>query len=222
MLNNKQIVIRLIISMILSSLIGMDRESTKKPAGLRTHILVSLGSTLIMLLSIHQNIIFSNMVYYSDRLVAQVVSGIGFLGAGTILRKDSGIVTGLTTAASLWIVAAIGLAVGAGFYLGAILTTILVIIILISFHRVSNRFRLRGYFTLSLSIISVDKPGQVGKIGQLLGDYGANILYIDIEHKEDGLIKINIELAVKELSIKYELLNSISSIDNIIGVSQRS
>lgn len=85
MLDNKQIIIRLLLSILLSSFIGIDRESTKKPAGLRTHILVSLGSTLIMLLSIYINGNFQqDSFYYSDRIAAQVISGIGFLGAGTI------------------------------------------------------------------------------------------------------------------------------------------
>ncbi len=222
MLDNKQVVLRLILSIVLSSLIGIDRESTKKPAGLRTHILVSLGSTLIMLLSLHLNTMYEGSIYYSDRLAAQVISGIGFLGAGTILRRDSGVVTGLTTAASLWVVAAIGLAVGAGFYLGAVLTTALVVITLMSFHRVGRRLKSKGFYTISLSIISIDSPGQVGKIGQLLGDYGVNILSIDIEHKEDELISMDIEIAMKDPNIKYELLNSIASIDNIVEVSQRN
>lgn len=133
MLGVKDIVIRLILSVLLSSIIGLDRESINKPAGLRTHVLVSLTSTLIMLLSLYLSDIYSTGYYYSDRLASQVISGIGFLGAGTILRRDKGIITGLTTAASLWAVAAIGLAVGAGFYIGAVLTTGLVIVTLILF-----------------------------------------------------------------------------------------
>ena len=77
MLDNKQVVIRLLLSILLSGFIGIDRESTQKPAGLRTHILVSLGSTLIMLLSIYLN---TESQYYSDRIAAQVISGIGFWG----------------------------------------------------------------------------------------------------------------------------------------------
>lgn len=221
MLNNKQIITRLLVSIILSGLIGLDRESTKKPAGLRTHILVSLGSTLVMLLTLYLNSMFSNegQVYYSDRLVAQVISGIGFLGAGTILRRDSGVVTGLTTAASLWVVATIGLAVGAGFYLGAAITTILVIITLMVFHKAGKRIKPKGYHIFSLSIVSMDKPGQIGKIGQVLGNYDANILSINYEHKADDLIKIDLEIAMKEPSNKYDLLNSITNIENILEVS---
>lgn len=224
MLDNKQVVFRLILSILLSSLIGIDRESTKKPAGLRTHVLVSLGSTLIMLLSFHLNQVFliSNLGYYSDRLSAQVISGIGFLGAGTILRRDSGMVTGLTTAASLWVVAAIGLAVGAGFYLGAVLTTIMVGLTLIFFQKGSKRIKKKGYNIYLLSITGLDKPGQVGKIGQILGDYNANILSIDYRQKNDNLIRIDLEIVMKEGKDKYKLLNSISNIDGIIEVSQKN
>lgn len=221
MLDNKQIIIRLLLSILLSSFIGIDRESTKKPAGLRTHILVSLGSTLIMLLSIYINGNFQqDSFYYSDRIAAQVISGIGFLGAGTILRRDTGVITGLTTAASLWVVAAIGLTIGAGFYLAAIITTVLVIITLMSFHRIGRRFRTKGYHFISISLVSVDKPGQIGQIGQILGDFGANILSIDIDHKDEGLIRVNLDIALKKISNKYDILNSLASIDSIIEVSQ--
>ncbi len=220
-MNYKKMIFRLLLSLILSSLIGMDRESTKKPAGLRTHILVSLGSTLVMLLSIYLHEMFAEgSAYYSDRLTAQVISGIGFLGAGTILHRDGGIVTGLTTAASLWVVACIGLAVGAGFYLGAAITTLLVIITLISFHRVSKKIKIKGQIVF-ITIISLDQPGQVGKIGQVIGDYGVNIINIDLEHKEEELIKINLELNIINPMIKYELLSTLSKIDNVLEISQR-
>jgi putative Mg2+ transporter-C (MgtC) family protein len=222
-INNKQVAFRLVLSVILSSFIGIDRESTKKPAGLRTHVLVSLGSTLVMILSVYLNQLFTteDIIHFSDRLPAQVISGIGFLGAGTILRRDGGIVTGLTTAASLWVVATIGLAVGAGFYLAAIITTVLVVLTLMFFQKGSEKIKTKSFQIFSLSIVSTDKPGQVGQIGHILGDYNANILSIDYEQKEEELIKINLEIAIKEQSNKYELLNSIANIDGIFEVSQK-
>lgn len=135
MIGNREVAFRLILSIVLSGIIGLDRESTKKPAGLRTHILVSLGSTLIMLLSF-----FGGELSASNRLSAKVISGIGFLGAGTILISERGEVTGLTTAASLWVVAAIGLSVGAGFYFGALLTTVLMFFILMFFGNIESKF----------------------------------------------------------------------------------
>lgn len=110
---------RLILGFVLSGVVGLEREVSLKPAGLRTHLLVGLGSTLLTILSLEA-------FHEADpsRVAASIIVGIGFLGAGTILKtKDK--VIGLTTAATLWIVASIGVATGAGFYLLAIIATIL-------------------------------------------------------------------------------------------------
>lgn len=105
---------------ILSAIMGLEREVSSKPAGLRTHILVGLGSTLLSILS-------AEAFPGSDpaRVAAAVMVGIGFLGAGTILKTEEKIV-GLTTAATLWITAAVGLAIGTGFYILAVIITALV------------------------------------------------------------------------------------------------
>ena len=108
-----EIVFRLFLAIILSGIIGFERELHGRPAGLRTHVLVALGAALVMLISI------DGFGGSGDpaRLAAQVVSGIGFLGAGAILR-DGGDIKGITTAATLWIVGMIGLACGNGYYVG--------------------------------------------------------------------------------------------------------
>jgi len=130
MFNETQIMIRLVLSVVLSGLIGLERQMHRRTAGLRTHILVSLGSCLIMLTSLYVFDIYKNQVPLDPaRIAAGVITGIGFLGAGTIIR-DRGGVKGLTTAASLWVVAAIGLATGCGFYKAAIFTTVLALITL--------------------------------------------------------------------------------------------
>ena len=107
-----QMIMRLFLAALLGGIVGMERGSGDRPAGLRTHVLVCTGSALIMLVSIYA---FDPQTYTRDpgRIAAQVVSGIGFLGAGTILHEGL-TVRGLTTAASLWMVAAIGLAIGSG------------------------------------------------------------------------------------------------------------
>jgi putative Mg2+ transporter-C (MgtC) family protein len=130
MLGDKQVIIRLFISLLLSGLIGLEREIHRRGAGLRTHILVSLGSTLIMLTSLYVFDIYKDKVPLDpSRIAAGVITGIGFLGAGTIIRYGEA-VRGLTTAACLWVVAGIGLAVGCGFYSAAFFTTTLVLIVL--------------------------------------------------------------------------------------------
>jgi len=221
MLEVKDVIIRLLMSVLLSSIIGLDRESINKPAGLRTHVLVSVASTLVMLLSLYLSQINSSGYYYSDRLASQVISGVGFLGAGTIMRRDKGIVTGLTTAASLWAVAAIGLAVGAGFYVGATLTTVLVIITLILFQRfnikISNR---RSRHIVNIKVLSIDKPGQIGKIGQVLGNFNANILNISLEQAEKGLIAVTMEVALESSNSIIEIVNNLANIEGIVEVFQ--
>ena len=112
-------VIRLILGFMLSGIVGLEREVSLKPAGLRTHVLVGLGSTLLTILSLAA---FPGAD--PSRVAASIIVGIGFLGAGTIIKTEEKVI-GLTTAATLWIVASIGVATGAGFYLLAIIATIL-------------------------------------------------------------------------------------------------
>ncbi|MFA5311410.1 MAG: MgtC/SapB family protein [Candidatus Omnitrophota bacterium] len=130
MLTDLQIITRLVLAVVLSGLIGLERQMHKRTAGLRTHILVSLGSCLIMLTSLYVFDIYKEITKLDpSRIAAGVITGIGFLGAGTIIRDREG-VRGLTTAASLWVVAGIGLASGCGFKKAAIYATVLSIIVL--------------------------------------------------------------------------------------------
>ncbi|MEW5757865.1 MAG: MgtC/SapB family protein [Candidatus Omnitrophota bacterium] len=131
MLTDQQIIVRLIVSVILSGLIGFERELHKRTAGLRTHMLVCVGSTLIMLTSLYVFDIYNATVPLDPtRIAAGVVTGIGFLGAGAILRSREGAVQGLTTAASIWVVSGLGLAIGCGFYTASFTTCVLVLFIL--------------------------------------------------------------------------------------------
>ena len=116
-------VLRLILAIVLGAIVGLEREITHKPAGLRTHMLVSLGSCLFTVVSIY------DFGMDPARIAAGIVTGIGFIGAGTIIAEEEKVV-GITTAASLWSTAAIGLTAGAGDYLLSVIATILVFIIL--------------------------------------------------------------------------------------------
>ena len=135
---------RLSLAMLLGGIIGAERERKNRSAGFRTHILVTVGSCMFMIVSISMPMMISTMpngiVNNADpgRIAAQVVSGIGFLGAGAIIQ-DKGKVRGLTTAASLWVVAAIGLAVGAGMYFSAITTTLFLLLILSVFAKIEEK-----------------------------------------------------------------------------------
>ncbi len=124
MITDMQVIVRLALAAVLGGLVGIEREKhNKKIAGFRTHILVCVGSALIMLTSLYIFEIYSNNVAVDpSRIAAGVVTGIGFLGAGTIIRSGASVM-GLTTAASLWAVSGIGLAVGCGFYVAGYATT---------------------------------------------------------------------------------------------------
>jgi len=127
-----EVLLRVILAGILGGAIGAEREIREREAGLRTHMLVSIGAALFTLVSAYgfSDFHFSNasgITYDPTRIAAQVVTGIGFLGAGAIIRQGLS-VRGLTTAASLWVVAAIGLATGAGYYSAALITTVVVLV----------------------------------------------------------------------------------------------
>jgi putative Mg2+ transporter-C (MgtC) family protein len=142
MVTSSEIVLRLALAALLGSIVGVERERLAWAAGLRTHMLVCVGSTLIMIVSAFA---FTDALGQShveldpSRVAAQVVSGIGFLGAGTILLRGE-FVRGLTTAASLWTVAAVGLAVEGGLYMAAVSATILILIILAGIRPIERRF----------------------------------------------------------------------------------
>ncbi len=126
-INWETALIRILISFILGMLIGIEREAHHQPAGMRTHILICIGSTVAMLISIFIPQTFTNFQNGDPgRIAAQVVSGIGFLGAGAILKFGTD-VKGLTTAASIWAMAAIGLAIGAGMFVIAIIGVVVVL-----------------------------------------------------------------------------------------------
>ncbi|SFH63258.1 putative Mg2+ transporter-C (MgtC) family protein [Collimonas sp. OK307] len=135
-------IIRLLIAAALGSVIGFDRERLSWAAGLRTHMLVCVGSALVMIVSAYgfQDVVGKpGIALDPSRMAAQVVSGIGFLGAGSILLRGE-VIRGLTTAASLWSVAAVGLAVGGGLYIAAAAATLIILIILAGLKPLEKRF----------------------------------------------------------------------------------
>lgn len=134
------ITVKLVLACICGGLIGYLREKEKKAAGLRTHMLVCSGSTLFMLISIYMAGLFPGTD--AGRIASNVVVGIGFIGAGTIIQAGGSII-GITTAASIWVAAAIGLALGCGFYFGGLLTTFLAILILKVLHEIEKKY-IRG------------------------------------------------------------------------------
>lgn len=182
---------RLVLAAVLGGLIGLERESLNKAAGFRTHTLVCLGSCLIMITSIEMSSTFG-VGADPARLAAQVVSGIGFLGAGTILHSGFG-VRGLTTAASLWVVAAIGLAIGSGRYVTAIVTTVIVIVVLVYFSGLEEYIKIKQKKLKRIEVIIADRPGQLGKVSSALGELEVHIRKVEMsESLDDSKIKISL------------------------------
>jgi putative Mg2+ transporter-C (MgtC) family protein len=182
---------RLVLAVVLGGLVGLDRETTGKPAGFRTNILICVGSALLMEVSIEMARMFpgrTGLPYAGDpgRIAAQVVSGIGFLGAGTIIQSRHG-VRGLTTAATIWVVAAIGLATGAGHYFVAISTTLIVLVTLRLLDRVAAWLDARGMASRWIRFHMSGSPG-LDPLRERLRDKGARIESMDIERLHDGLI----------------------------------
>lgn len=137
-LNLISIVLRIALAMLCGGVLGIERGKANQPAGMRTYILVCLGSTLVMMTGQYMFEAFNS----GDpaRLGAQVVSGIGFLGAGSIIVEGHTKIRGLTTAAGLWTSACIGLAIGIGFYAGALVATVIVFVVISKFRSISNYF----------------------------------------------------------------------------------
>ena len=144
MITDYEGMLRILLAFILSGAIGLERQIARHEAGLRTHILVCLGSTLIMLTSLHVFDIYKSQASLDPtRIAAGVITGIGFLGAGAIIRSPVGI-RGLTTASSLWVVAALGLSVGCGFFKISIFVTVLVMVVLLFLRRFERALLKKG------------------------------------------------------------------------------
>lgn len=129
--------VRLILALICGGILGIERGKKKRPAGFRTYMLVCVGSTLVMITNQYISTIYP--LVDPARMGAQVISGIGFLGAGTIIVTGRNRVKGLTTAAGLWAAACVGLSIGIGFYSGAIIGCVLILIVMAALHNLDDR-----------------------------------------------------------------------------------
>ena len=209
-----QAIIRLILGFILAGIIGSERESLNKPAGFKTHSIIGVSSVLIMLCGEYLSL---NWDVDASRIPAQLLSGIGFIGAGTILR-DGFNVKGLTTAASLLAVTCIGLSIGAGFYLDGIITTIFAYYILSHSH---NFFNIKDSSEdLELSIVLQNSPVVIPQIEQILYKNKLAIQKIKVVPSEDDDNKEIMKLIAKHngsLPIN-KIIAEISSLKDILEV----
>lgn len=225
-----ELVLRMILAVVLGGLIGMEREWSNHAAGFRTHILVCLGSATIMLLSSYgfsQFVNEANVRTDPARLAAQVISGIGFLGAGAILRNGN-MIKGLTTAASVWVVAAIGLSVGAGFYTGAFFCTFLVLISLFLLNKWEKHLmRNRRYHDVDIQII--DKPGTLGRIASIFGDHDVQIANLKMTPDEHSSIdssasppmNLHFSLKMKKQEQLISAMEEIAAMDVVLSLESQ-
>ena len=201
-------VVKLVLGFVLSGIIGLERSSWSKPAGFRTHALVGISAVLIMLCGEYMSTTYN---IDPSRIPAQLLSGIGFIGAGTILR-DGFNVKGLTTAAGLLSVTCIGLSIGAGFYLGGIITTLIVYLVLSYSYKISDK--LDHFSILELEIRVSGKQDQVlAEIEDYLSDYDVEIKQIKRQKKE-GIIHIVGQYHRNAFKVN-QLLRNITSMENV-------
>lgn len=179
------VIIRILLAIVLGGVIGLERQVKQRPAGVKTHVLVCVGAATIMVLSeymFRKYYIEFGMTSDPARLGAQVVSGVGFLGAGTIIHHGQS-VRGLTTAASLWVVAAIGLAAGAGFYFLAVTAAVGIYIILFIFNKLLRRME-RASDVSAIQVELFNKPKVLGAINLLLANNNIKILDMEFINPE--------------------------------------
>lgn len=216
-----EILLKLLLACIMGALVGLERESLKRPAGFKTYTLVCIGSTLAMVVSIDMFYQYHQVVNTDPgRIAAQVISGIGFLGAGTIMREGP-TVMGLTTAAGLWVVACIGLAIGAGLYIPAVSATILSLFVLTYFKKFEKRFTgLRSY----KGVIAVldDKPESIGRLTSILGEKAVNIKNISITNLESErkmevvlLLQLPMQITIDRIIADLSYLEGVHSIERL-------
>jgi putative Mg2+ transporter-C (MgtC) family protein len=220
-----QVILKLGVAAVLGAIIGAEREYHGRAAGLRTQLLVALGSCLAMIVSLNFATVFgwesSNTALRVDpaRVAYGIMSGIGFLGAGAILRYGTGI-RGLTTAASLWCTAAVGLACGFGMFTVSVVTTAIVLFALLVMSRIDHFIPSRKYKTIIVCLPSV--PGTVDQLGNILGRYGVRI--VDTEVSRDNELnqdRLTLHVSISSRVKKLDFLEWLKAVPNIRQITVR-
>ena len=214
-INDVNAVLRLVLAFIAGALIGLERESHSKPAGFRTYIIISLGACLLMLLSIYIPQTFMDFKNGDPgRIAAGVVTGIGFLGAGAIMRFGL-TVKGMTTAASIWAVAAVGMAIGAGFYVAALAAVLILLIVLHVLEILENK--LLGWTLIKrITVLGERRPGIVEDVKSV---FGANDIKIYDWSMSERIEKSRIEYSaitkIGKSSDVQKLFEDLGALDGI-------
>jgi putative Mg2+ transporter-C (MgtC) family protein len=213
-INDTSILLRLVLAVVLGGIIGFERGRAGRPAGLRTHILVCLGSTLAIMTN--QYVFQKYGISDPTRMAAQVISGIGFLGAGTIIVTGRHQVKGLTTAAGLWATACMGLAIGIGFYKAAIFACLLIAFATVVLHRFDN-YMLSKSKILDI-YIEFNKTASVASVLDAMRQHEVHIDSIEMVKPSidtSATAAAIMTLRLKHKRIKLDVITEISAIEGI-------
>ena len=217
-LDTLSIIVRLGLAVLCGGIIGIERERKRRPAGFRTHILICLGAAITTLTS--QYIVIQHQSTDPMRLGAQVIAGIGFIGAGAIIVTRHRQVKGLTTAAGLWVTAIVGLCCGAGFFEGVILTTVIILVAELLFSKLE-------YFIISRArtsniFVEYAHNENLGKIIETIKQSGAYIIEIEISkssgHNKNSTVTFSIKTS-RQTPCRV-LITLISKVDGVVSVEE--
>lgn len=214
-----EVSIKLVVALICGGILGIERGRKKRPAGFRTYMLVCIGATLVMMTNQYISDVY--MTGDPSRMGAQVISGIGFLGAGTIITTGHNRVKGLTTAAGLWASACVGLAIGIGFYEGAILGTIMILFAMVSMHNLDDRITASA--RLVMVYVEFDRISSLKNLTAFLKEKGIKIT--DMETEEGEMSDVAQAAAILTLrlpsnNMKLMLSYMISAVEGITYVEE--
>lgn len=212
--------------MVLGGIIGLERELKAKPVGVKTCMIIAVTTCVLTIVSIqsaeHYAQVSENIRTDPMRLAAQVISGIGFLGAGVILRKHNDAISGLTTAAIIWAAAGIGIASGAGFYFDAIIATVMILIaIRLSpyVHRWVRRHDKKKKTKINATLTSAEA---VGQLVQLLHSNNHFIENINMKDQANGETKLSIRCAISDKDTIHELYLLLKNDPNVVSLELES
>ena len=221
-LNTVTILVRLLLATLCAGIIGIERQRKSRPAGLRTHIVVCLGAALVMM--INQFLLDQGLTTDAARLGAQVISGIGFLGAGTIIltgRSGKPQVKGLTTAASLWTSACMGLAIGCGFYQGAVLTCAFALFAVSVLNRIDKYLYLKVR-TLVLQV-ELSEPSALEAVCRALDGTSAEVhdIHVQKHHTAGEVVTVaTVDLRLPNVHSKNETLVAVASVEGVTSLEE--
>jgi putative Mg2+ transporter-C (MgtC) family protein len=216
MIPETEILLRVLLAAALGALVGWQREIHHQPAGLRTHIILVVGAALCMTLSIDVAQQFRPIGVIGDpgHIAAQIVSGIGFLGAGAIIR-DGFSVKGLTTAASVWTMAIVGMTAGLGYYLASIAVALFIFVVLTLVNSLEKRY-IHPHLEVTITLKAVDRDGLIEDVKKIFVEKGRSIISLGIHRNlEDRNLSIEAEIDTTQADPTSTLLDDLSAIPGV-------